>query len=77
MKKKIEENINDEKKVDNNIEIFKNNYLQKKTKLMDSIEDFFKQEDKKKDKEKTDVINEDINKENKPENDNEKQNEPL
>ncbi len=72
LKTKIEDNINEEKKVDSNIELFKNNYLQKKTKLMDSIEDYFKQEEAKKeennkDKETTDIINKEINKENKSE----------
>ena len=71
LQNKINENVNEDKKVDSNIELFKNNYLQKKTKLMDSIESFLKEkkekEDEKNNNKSMNVEKEEINKENKQE----------
>ena len=69
LQKKIDDNVNEDKKVDSNIELFKNNYLQKKTKLMDSIENFLNGKKTKIDeKDNLDNSNkEEINKENKQE----------
>ena len=72
LEKKIDENVNEDKKVDTNIELFKNSYLQKKTKLMDTIESFLNGKKEKSDeKENTTNLNkeeknkEETNKENK------------
>ena len=68
LQNKINENVNEDKKVDSNIELFKNNYLEKKTKLMDSIENFLKEKKEKEDNDKSmNIEKEDINKENKQE----------
>ena len=71
LKNNIEQNINQDKKVDSYIEIFKNKYLQKKTKLMDYVDDYLKKKEEKekemKEKESVfseDLKTEDINKEN-------------
>ena len=68
LQNKINENVNEDKKVDSNIELFKNSYLEKKTKLMDSIENFLKEKKDKDDNDKSmNIEKEDINKENKQE----------